>query len=1004
MTKIPTPQDAPFRPPLGLLVVIVFTLAWMESETSTLQSRALAWVASESTSQLVPGRNADPLVRPDGPYDRELGYSKIDTFVDNLENNGFEIVAQATASPMLRRLTEFGITPPYKEKGRTGLQIVDAYQRPFYTVQSPERGFDSFEDIPKILVDSLLFIENRRLLAPAASMNPAVEWPRLARATIEWGSSRLSDGDRAAGGSTLATQLEKLRHSPAGQTSSAREKLRQMASASLRAYVEGADTAASRRTLIADYLNTIKLAAVPGHGEVVGLPMGMVLWYGVDYRDAAKLLNAPAVDEQQLAEKAVAYRQALGLILAANRPYLFLVKDPQALRVRIDRFLVLLADSRVITRRLRDRALVADPTFTPGRLQSISPSSLQRAEARPERVQMLKLLGVDSLYEIDRIDARATTTTYDDVERRVQALLDSVRDADSETTKRLRRIGLLNDEDPGALTVSFSMYERTDNANKLRLYADTERASSAVDESVMLDLGSTSKLRVLTTYLELLSDLYDYENIAVEELDQRDVLGGWAFDRRVAYPNESRREFLGAAMKRRYSASPDERFFTGGGLHRFGNFKDDDDDSRFSVRNATRHSINLVFVRLMHDIVSHRIHGIDTETRGILDQLDHPLRRAYLERAALTEGAQLVRKAYRRNQGLRGDEMRAVAFEERPPTPRRAAIAIRYMETELSVEDFATEMMRFGTGMKPWLLSADTLAEMYRDYDPAQFDRAELAYLSGIDWLELWTMKTMGVEPGIGIGRLMELSATERTQSFAWLYRTRRKSAQDRRIKSELEVDVFTWMHAQWKRQGYPFGRLVPSLATALGASADRPAALAELMGIIQADGMRLPRQRFERIRLGANTPYDTIAIPVPAKSVRVMGVEVARILKVALIDVATYGTARRCGAMVNGPQGRQLAIGGKTGTGDHARKTTDAEGNVISEVAVSRSGMFPFLIGDRYFGAVTVFVKGSESEHYEFTSSLATEIFSLLKTEVEDVINSSEPAVPFVVASVNPS
>ena len=37
--------------------------------------------------------------------------------------------------------------------------------------------------------------------------------------------------DGAAGGSTLATQLEKYRHSPEGRTQSARDKLQQMASA-----------------------------------------------------------------------------------------------------------------------------------------------------------------------------------------------------------------------------------------------------------------------------------------------------------------------------------------------------------------------------------------------------------------------------------------------------------------------------------------------------------------------------------------------------------------------------------------------------------------------------------------------------------------------------------------------------------------------------------------------------------------------------------------------------
>ena len=68
--------------------------------------------------------------------------------------------------------------------------------------------------------------------------------PRRA-ATRRWNgtASRARCGprpDRAGpGGSTLATQIEKFRHSPEGITSSPREKLRQMLSASLRAYHGG---------------------------------------------------------------------------------------------------------------------------------------------------------------------------------------------------------------------------------------------------------------------------------------------------------------------------------------------------------------------------------------------------------------------------------------------------------------------------------------------------------------------------------------------------------------------------------------------------------------------------------------------------------------------------------------------------------------------------------------------------------------------------------------------
>lgn len=985
------PFDLRQRPWIVLFAVVSIG-GWLESETSALQARGLAWLASQSQAQLAPGRNARPMARPNGPYDQQLGYSHIEQFSANLERNGFEVVAQATPSPMLRRITDLGITPPYVEKTRPGLQIVDARSTATFTIETPERGFDEFSDIPELLVASLLFIENRQLLAPNTQRNPAVEWPRLARATLEWGTSRIAGGGRPAGASTLATQLEKLRHSPEGQTSSPREKLRQMASASLRAYVHGADTTESRRALVADYLNNIKLAAVPGHGEVVGLPMALALWYGADYQIVSKLIDAEAAGGWALKTKAYAYRQALGLVLAAGRPHLFLVQDTDALRARTDHFLNMLGDAGVIDPVLRKAALAATPEFKLLRYESHSPSREERAGARPTRTHLVNLLGIDSLYDLDRIDATVRTTLYDDLEAGVQATLDAVRDVDSETSTRMRKTGLLNGEDPSAITLSFSLYERTEDSNKLRVHADTRHSSRAVDESIMLDLGSTAKLRTLTTYLEIMSELYDRDDLLLGDIDKRDNLGRWARERRTQRPEESRKAFLEAAMDRRYTASPNERFFTGRGLHKFGNFRDDDDHSVFTLRSATRHSINLVFVRLLRDMVAYRIFSANEEMRDVLNKVDHPLRLSYLERSAIAEGGQFIRKFHSRYSGKTPHEIRAQIFTKIRATPRRTAIMIRMMQPELGPDGFAAEFARWKTGSKHWHLNPDAIAKMYEDYDPTQFDRHELAYLAGLDWLHLWTARTIAIESDITTSELFSRSKVERIESFAWLYRTKNKAAQDKRIFSELEVDVFDWIHNHWQELGYPFERLVPSLATALGASADRPSALAALMGIIQADGMRLPVQRLEQVRFAADTPYDTIAIAKPGETERVMGIEVAQVLKSVLIDVAARGTARRTGGTLTGPSGKSLAIGGKTGTGDHTRKTIASDGTVISEVPISRSGVFPFLIGDRYFGAVTVYVEGPESDRYEFTSSLATEVFRLLRADLVSAIAWGQP------------
>ena len=88
-----------------------------------------------------------------------------------------------------------------------------------------------------MLVESLAFVENREILeARYPKHNPAIEWDRLGRAALgQLAQVAGADADRA-GGSTLATQIEKFRHSAGGLTTSPLEKLRQMASASLRVY------------------------------------------------------------------------------------------------------------------------------------------------------------------------------------------------------------------------------------------------------------------------------------------------------------------------------------------------------------------------------------------------------------------------------------------------------------------------------------------------------------------------------------------------------------------------------------------------------------------------------------------------------------------------------------------------------------------------------------------------------------------------------------------------
>ncbi len=91
-------------------------------------------------------------------------------------------------------------------------------------------------------------------------------------------------GLRAGGGSTLATQIEKFRHSPHGRTTGDVEKLRQMLTASARAYLDGPDTLAARRRIMTAYLNSSRSARCPGYGEIIGVPEALWIWFGTELR------------------------------------------------------------------------------------------------------------------------------------------------------------------------------------------------------------------------------------------------------------------------------------------------------------------------------------------------------------------------------------------------------------------------------------------------------------------------------------------------------------------------------------------------------------------------------------------------------------------------------------------------------------------------------------------------------------------------------------------------
>ena len=492
-----------------VIAALLGLLAAAELKTSYLQSRFLSRFAQNLSFSIGPGQNPSLSFPSHGPYDKRLGYTQLPVFIRNLLAQGYRIDAQARLSPQLTDINDRGLYPSYREKSQAGLAISDCNGQNLFETRYPERIYSDFASIPPLIVNTLLFIEDRELLDPRnPDRNPAVEWDRFAKVVIDRGINIFDPGHRFAGGSTLATQIEKFRHSPDGRTATAREKLRQMASASLRAYLDGQDTTAVRHQLVVDYLNSVPLAAIAGHGEVNGVGDGLWAVYGADFHQINGLLDEGQGSND--GERARAYKEILSILIAQRRPAFYLVTNRDTLESITDSYLRILGKRGIITPQLRDAALGIRLSFRKRPPELPAVSFVERKAANTVRRQLSAVLGVPRLYELDRLDLSVKSTLNGKTQDEVSRLLLDLRDPNYVETAGLRGTHLLESGDPSHVTYSFTLYEHVGNANLLRIQTDNLDQPFDINEGVKIELGSTAKLRTLVTYLEIIAELHEH--------------------------------------------------------------------------------------------------------------------------------------------------------------------------------------------------------------------------------------------------------------------------------------------------------------------------------------------------------------------------------------------------------------------------------------------------------------------------------------------------------------
>ena len=978
-----------------VVIALIGVAACYEARTSLLQARYFARQASQLSSVIDTGPSDRIRFPGDGPYDRRYGYARLPDVLQTASQQGFHITAQVRVSERFAKLADRGVYPIFHEKAQAGLRILDRRGAAVFEFRSPARVYLSFDSIPPAVWQTLLFLENRALLEPRfPNHNPSVDWRRMAQAGAGLALSWLDRGRSVPGASTLATQIEKFRHSTQGRTRSMGEKLLQMEAAALRSYLSGANTEAVRRRIVADYLNSVPLAAIAGHGEVTGLGDGLWAWYGADADEVNRSLwqeatAGAASDSAAVARRAVAYRQVLSLLLAHRRPsYLLLRADGRDdLRNRTDRHLRRIAREGIISAQLRDAALAVD--LTPGsRAPAFDVSFIDRKGADAVRTELLRITGVRTLYELDRFDLTARTTLDFHAQEAVTNLLRRLTNQAS---------GLLGRGDPARVIYAVVVREHTAEGNVVRIQADNVDSPFNVIEGSKLELGSTAKLRTLISYLEIVEQLYlrNYgrpaANLRAEPVGPGDWITAWTLAYLAANPDVTRARILEAAMSRPYSASPGESF-TGGGTQMFRNVDSTDDRLAISVREAFIRSVNLPFIRIMRDIVHYHVYrlpgsaylvrGRSEDVRGDSDQ---SRRAAFVARLADSDGRERINHFYQRY---------ADTAIGRGASPTQLAWACRSVTPEAGLDEFGDCFHRHPAERSP-VTPGDRIAELYHESDPIGFSITDRGRFAGMHPLDLWLAAYLRRLPAASQQDAFDASLAVRQEIYGRFFPPARPAAPDRRIGALAEAEAFREIHRTWRRLGYPFESLVPSYATAIGSSADRPDDLAELAGIVLNDGIRYPLRRVEALHFAAGTPYETLLRLPPISEERVLSSEIAAVVRATMIAVVVRGTARHAAGAVRAVDGSPLPIGAKTGTGNNRFRVIGRDGVVIEDRAIDRTATVVFFIGDRFYGTITAFVSGAAADRYDFTSSLPLQILRMLGPTLEGLLAEGAPGGP---------
>ena len=379
-----------------------------------------------------------------GPFDYRRGYSRLPDFERRLEARGFTRRAPSADVSRDGRLAAGAWSPPYREPAVTGLTD-HRHGRP-----APLRGggegsrqFERFEDVPPLLVKTLLFIENRELLSPAdPRSNPVIEWDRLAKAALLFAGEKLGLPLRCRAAAPWRPSWRSTGTRRAAAPTRRSTSCGSSSAPASRRTADGPDTRPGRRQIVVDYLNTLPLAAAPGYGELNGLGDGLYAWFGLHLDDVVRGSRQPAArcPRRPLAPTSTPWR--CWSLCERRRP--ISSRRARASSAVSTKYVRLLEKAGSSTRRFARQVRATPLTFLPRAPVSPPESFVERRRPTPFAPTSCAGSASPSFYQLDRLHLEVDSPFDVGLQDDVIALLQKMRDPD------LRRRARVEVEVPAA--------------------------------------------------------------------------------------------------------------------------------------------------------------------------------------------------------------------------------------------------------------------------------------------------------------------------------------------------------------------------------------------------------------------------------------------------------------------------------------------------------------------------------------------------------------------------